>query len=122
MSAQTTTITVETSADIPDEFTGITEWSDGSKRWWLNGELHREDGPAYEGSNGYKQWWLDGKYYFSNTELRERKSNYIILKRGILTEYTFGSVLLTRAEILTAKGIEWMFDNFPGLDVGEGNE
>jgi len=26
--------------------------------WKLNGNLHREDGPAVEYANGYKEWWL----------------------------------------------------------------
>ena len=32
----------------------------GSKYWYLNGKLHREDGPAYEGSSGTKGWYLNG--------------------------------------------------------------
>ena len=36
--------------------------SDGSKSWYLNGERHREDGPAYEGADGTKSWWLKGKW------------------------------------------------------------
>jgi len=39
------------------------EWGDGSKSWWLNGKRHREDGPAIEWKDGTKQWWLNGKYY-----------------------------------------------------------
>ena len=35
--------------------------SNGSKSWWLNGKLHREDGPAVECANGDKSWWLNGK-------------------------------------------------------------
>ena len=35
----------------------------GTKRWYLNGELHREDGPAIEGLNGYKSWYLNGKLH-----------------------------------------------------------
>ena len=37
------------------------EYADGSKRWFLNGKLHREDGPAIESANGFKQWFLNGK-------------------------------------------------------------
>jgi antitoxin component YwqK of YwqJK toxin-antitoxin module len=37
------------------------EWSDGTKWWYLNGELHREDGPAIEWSNGTKYWYLNGE-------------------------------------------------------------
>ena len=35
--------------------------SDGSKVWFLNGELHRTDGPAVETPDGYKAWYVDGK-------------------------------------------------------------
>ena len=37
------------------------EWADGSKYWYLNGELHREDGPASEWAGGYKEWVLKGE-------------------------------------------------------------
>lgn len=33
----------------------------GNKTWYLNGVLHREDGPAVEWVNGYKSWWLHGQ-------------------------------------------------------------
>ena len=39
------------------------EHPNGYKEWWLNGNLHREDGPAVEHPNGYKEWWLNGKYH-----------------------------------------------------------
>ena len=38
-----------------------TEWPDGSKYWYLNGELHRTDGPAIECSDGRKYWYLNGQ-------------------------------------------------------------
>jgi hypothetical protein len=31
------------------------------KKWYVNGELHRLDGPAIEWANGDKEWWIDGK-------------------------------------------------------------
>ena len=34
----------------------VTEWS-------LNGNLHREDGPALEYTDGTKFWYLDGEQY-----------------------------------------------------------
>lgn len=34
---------------------------DGDKRWWLNNQLHREDGPAVERSNGDVFWYIHGK-------------------------------------------------------------
>ena len=35
--------------------------SDGTKFWYFNGQLHREDGPAIEYANGFKYWYLNGK-------------------------------------------------------------
>jgi len=36
------------------------ERADGTKRWWLHGIRHREDGPAIEWASGAKEWWLNG--------------------------------------------------------------
>jgi hypothetical protein len=37
------------------------EWADGSREWWFRGELHRQDGPAIERANGTKEWWYLGR-------------------------------------------------------------
>lgn len=37
--------------------------SSGSKEWRLNGELHREDGPAIEKSSGTKMWFRNGLHH-----------------------------------------------------------
>jgi len=37
------------------------EYSDGTKKWYLNGEVHRTDGPAVEYSDGTKMWFVNGK-------------------------------------------------------------
>ena len=39
---------------------------DGTKKWYLNGKLHKEDGPAVERSNGAKEWYLNGKFHREN--------------------------------------------------------
>ncbi len=36
-------------------------WATGTQEWWLNGKRHREDGPAYIGANGTQEWFLNGK-------------------------------------------------------------
>jgi hypothetical protein len=36
------------------------EWANGSKYWYLNDKLHREDGPAVERADGTKHWYLNG--------------------------------------------------------------
>jgi hypothetical protein len=37
------------------------EWADGTKYWYINGQRHREDGPAIEYTDGWKEWYLNGK-------------------------------------------------------------
>ena len=43
----------------------------GTKEWYLNGKLHREDGPAIEFVNGGLMWYLNGKY-LSEEEFNNR--------------------------------------------------
>ena len=33
----------------------------GTKYWTLNGDFHREDGPAIEYRDGSKYWYLNGE-------------------------------------------------------------
>ena len=35
--------------------------ADGSQEWWIDGLCHREDGPAIVYANGRQEWWLNGK-------------------------------------------------------------
>ena len=35
----------------------------GNVYWYKDGELHREDGPAFEGKNGGQAWFLKGVQY-----------------------------------------------------------
>ena len=39
----------------------IIEDANGTKRWLLNGQLHRSDGPAVEFADGRTRWFLNGK-------------------------------------------------------------
>jgi hypothetical protein len=53
----------------------------GDKAWLIHGEYHREDGPAIE-CDGYKAWHLEGKYYSEQNywkEIKRRKSLEFIL-------------------------------------------
>ena len=38
-------------------------YATGGKSWYINGELHREDGPAIERADGGKVWYINGKPY-----------------------------------------------------------
>ena len=35
----------------------------GNRRWYFEGEFHREDGPAIENSDGSKSWYRHGKLH-----------------------------------------------------------
>jgi len=37
------------------------EWPNGNKEWYINDNLHRIDGPAIEYTDGSKHWYLNGK-------------------------------------------------------------
>ena len=36
-------------------------YADGSQVWWLNRQLHRTDGPAEIYADGSQRWWLNGQ-------------------------------------------------------------
>ena len=38
-------------------------WADGSQRWFLNGQLHRTDGPAVIWTVGSQSWYLNGQLH-----------------------------------------------------------
>ena len=46
---------------LPNNFTGIIKYSNGTKEWYFEGKIHRIDGPAVEYSVGTKQWFVEGK-------------------------------------------------------------
>jgi hypothetical protein len=39
----------------------VEAYNNGSKHWYLNGKLHREDGPAIEYPKVGNLWYLNGK-------------------------------------------------------------
>ena len=42
------------------------EYVYGDKEWFISGKLHREDGPAVQYISGYKSWYMDGKRHREN--------------------------------------------------------
>ena len=58
------------------------EYGDGTKEWYLNGKLHREDGPAIEWRDGDKEWWIKGmpkeeeEYNIEMEKRRKLESKY----------------------------------------------
>jgi len=41
----------------------VKVFDNGDRIWYLNGKIHREDGPAVEQSNGTLKWFLNGNYH-----------------------------------------------------------
>ena len=52
----------------------------GIKQWWLNHNLHREDGPAIEYPDGQKQWYLNDEKVSWEQVFRQAKNPEIELR------------------------------------------
>ena len=52
------------------------EYSNGDKKWYIDGKRHRLDGPAIEFSDGTKSWFVEGKQY-SETEFIHKKIEFM---------------------------------------------
>jgi hypothetical protein len=61
------------------------EYSDGGVSWYLNGLRHREDGPAMEGSCGRKFWCLNGKF-LTEEEFNERMTPTVEMTMAQINE------------------------------------
>jgi hypothetical protein len=89
----------------------VKVYEDGDKFWYLNGKLHREDGPAEEWAIGSKTWWLKGNIHRENGPAIERRNGYKAwyLNNEHLTEEEFNkrmkpTVEMTMAQINEALG------------------
>ena len=104
----------------------LTIRPDGRKVWLLNGEYHREDGPAIEHLNGTKIWCLNGrlhrkdgpaeerpngsKFWYINGEYHRENGPAIEYSNGSKYWYLNGRQLFE--EELLSKGIQ---KNYPDL-------
>ena len=75
-------------SDVPYNYTGIVEYKNGSIEYYLNGEYHREDGPAVIFSNGRKDWYLKDK------RISTEKVNEWIIENNISNVWTNSHKLL----------------------------
>jgi hypothetical protein len=48
------------------------EWADGSRYWYLNDKRHRTDGPARECADGDRYWYLNGQRHRTDGPAIER--------------------------------------------------
>ena len=61
------------------------DYANGDKSWGLNGKLHREDGPAVECANGTKSWYLNGEY-LTEEEFNDRMSPTVEMTMAQINE------------------------------------
>jgi len=124
--------TIEVS-EIPEGFTGVVRYPDGTKRWFFNDNLHREDGPAveygngskqwrlngkrhrvdgpaYEDADGQKEWWLNGKLVYELNPIGE----YLLIEEGLPSEVEWLGERVTQRKVLTEKGFMYI-PNLPGI-------
>ena len=81
------TIKVVYGGNIPNDYTGIVEYENGSKSWYKHGKYHQENGPAWISNNGYKQWWLNGRVIWDSNRMLLDLTNKIILSKSQHPEY-----------------------------------
>ena len=95
---------------VPRNYTGIVEFLFGTKVWFKEGKIHREDGPAKELAGGHKEWWIDDIELFEQAQiLFEECGEVIILEKEIDIE-TGGEQI----KVFTDQGIiEYPF--IPGM-------
>ena len=69
------------------------EWSNGDKEWYLNDKRHRVEGPAIEWSYGDKSWWLNGLLHREDGAAIEWASGH--------KEWFLNGVRVTEAEVMS---------------------
>ena len=77
----------------------------GTKEWFLNGELHREDGPAFEGTYGSKYWYINGELHREDGPAIEcaNGDKYWYLNDVKYTEEEYYNKINPKAKELTMK-------------------
>ncbi|MAG26521.1 hypothetical protein CMI47_13320 [Candidatus Pacearchaeota archaeon] len=60
----------------------------GTKRWYLNNKLHREDGPAILHQNGDKYWYLNGKLVTEAKHKQRTQVNIFVALHNKLKQET----------------------------------
>ena len=71
------------------------EWADGTKEWYINDKLHREDGPAIERADGSKFWYRNDKLHREDGPAIERADG--------TKEWWINDEKLTKGEFLKRK-------------------
>ena len=96
----------------------VQVFESGTKYWYLNGKLHREDAPAVENADGTKYWYLNGnrhredgpaieyaagtKYWYLNGDLHRGDGPAIEDANGTKYWYLNGKKV-TEADVMAPK-------------------
>ena len=104
---------------------------DGTKRWYLNGNFHREDGPAVEHADGTKSWYLNGKrhredgpavethngvkYWYKHGKRHREDGPAIEYPDGTKSWYLNG-IILTEEEFNRIQNVQKLKDTFNNPD------
>lgn len=61
----------------------VDVYENGRKEWYVNDQLHREDGPAIEGANGEKSWYLNGEELSEDVLKKRISKKYAPIAFGV---------------------------------------
>lgn len=83
-------------SNLPHGFSGTTEMTiitttakdnvetrSTQRRWYSNGLLHRDDGPAVVGDDGLREWWINGG------KLTEEEFEHLLEKKALNEKLQF---------------------------------
>ena len=59
------------------------DYINGDKCWFFNGKYRRLDGPAIEKNNGKKFYYIEGKPYSTKEEFDKAVCSYYMYKNGL---------------------------------------
>ena len=74
------------------------KWADGTEFYLLNGEFHREDGPAVKYADGSEFYYIDGQYHREDgpaVKYADGKEEYWLNNKQYSKE-EFDKIILTR--------------------------
>lgn len=77
--------------------------------WRLNGDIHRENGPAVIHDDGSKEWWVNDKPIYAY-----RFGEYMVIEDGLPCKIKWLGKRITQKKVLTATGIKFI-PNLPGI-------
>jgi hypothetical protein len=87
---------------------------DGGKFWYKNGKRHREDGPAIEWASGNKEWYVNGMLHRTDGPATEYNTGHIgfWVNDTLWTHTEFAAKILDKETAMLWKmsGYCWPFD------------